>query len=220
MNQLERITSFQKFQNTLASLELVPDYARYKPKINLEILTSRRLDTMLLLTYLIFAACLAGSIAVHKLIASVTETDTSPRSYSLQNITNIQNRLIYMTNFTVIQPKLVLLFEMKVTQNDFTSLLGWDYGSQPNVCSTVSLKYFSYLWACFNSNGVCKKYISDTTFEQSSKKWLLVQSNPPQTFTTDMCTLKAQKTVSLEIIPLLYHVQVSTMFIFYAIKFK
>ena len=184
-------------QPNLSYLDLVPDYAKYKPKINLEILTSRKADTMLLLTYFMFAACLAGSVLINIFITTPYEKSKTPTL--VRPSWNVS--AIYTTNFTFVNPPKVLTFEMYVKQTNFSSLLGWNYGSQSNICSPVSFTYESKSWACFNKDGCTK-------LPGQYNSWILQGSIPAQVVNTDMCSLKADKLLTVPIVSKTFHAQV------------
>ena len=204
MNQPDRPV----LQSKLSQLNVVPKYAKYKPKINLEILTAKKAETMLILTYFMFFACLAGVILNNIFGARTEEISNTPPLYTNYNSSS-QKLFVYKTNFTFNNPSDVLVYHMTATQTNFTSLIGWEYGSQANVCSSVVIVYLSEIFACFDSNGCTNFASTASTSTTQSNEWQLVLGNNPLKFVTDMCTLRSSNKFTLDIIPAKYHIQVS-----------
>ena len=107
----------------------------------------------------------------------------------------------------------IATFQMQVTQTNFSSLIGWDEGSNPNVCSPVSLKYHTESWSCFSNNG-CTNYSSAKFSGESTNEYYQVGKSDIVTVTTNMCELRISSDgYSLDIIPEVFHIQVSNKYV-------
>ena len=204
MEELERTTVL----SMTSQLNLIPHYSKYRPKINLEILTSRNATTMLILTYFMLFACLAGSISVALLVnQSVTKQSYPQMCYNCNNVS-----LPYMEVFNFRNPTLdIATFQMQVTQTNFSSLIGWKEGSNPSVCSPVSLTYNTKSWTCFSNNG-CTNFTSARHSGENSNEYFLIANSNTMNLITDMCILKSSGSFTLDIIPEVFHIQVCFRF--------
>ena len=196
-------------RSTLSQLDFVPKYAKYNPKINLEILTARKADIMLVLTYLMFFACLAGVITISLYVTSYNEIYRYP-SLALNSSS------FYSINFTITGPPNILFFQLQVSQTNFTSLVGWKHGSQAGICASVELSYASDIFACFDSIG-CTEFASSGSASSAtnSNVWQLALRNDLAKVDTDMCALQSSNDFTLTIVPALYHVQVRMFYYSY-----
>ena len=210
MSDLERPT----ISSLTSKLNLIPNYSKYKPKINLEILTSRNATTMLVLTYFMLFACLAGSISISLFVHQNVTRYAYPEMCS--NCSNTS--LPYSTSFNFINPiSNIVTFQMQVTQTNFSSLIGWTEDSKPNVCSAVSLKYNTKSWACFNNNG-CLNFTSEQYSGENTNEYFLIGNSDVQTIITNMCALRTSSDgFTLDVIPEVFHIQVSMRFLFFFI---
>ena len=189
-------------QSTLS--RFVPKYAKYKPRINLEILTARKADSMLVLTYFMFFACLAGIILMAIFLTNDSlETVLNPTCCSASP---------YTTNFTLNDPTDSFAFMMTAVQTNFTTLKNWKLGSQPGICFPVEVSFSSNIWDCLDSNG-CNQFPSDvsSTASAASNVWQNVQFYS-SVATTNMCALQSSNYFTITVIPQLYHVQVSNQY--------
>ena len=183
--------------STMSHLNLVPKYAKYKPRINLEILSARKASIMLVLTYFMFVASVVVVVLVSVLLDNIHENFLYPSCCS---------SLSYTTNFTVTYLPVSFTYLMLVKQTNFTSLIGFEFGSQPDVCSPVDVLYTSNVWVCFDKNGCTGSQLFN---DASSNIWQHLQfySNVE---TTNMCALRSSNEFTITIIPKIIHVTVST----------
>ena len=202
MNDMERPSVLH---SAIKNLNVIPNYSKYKPKINLEILTSRKADTMLVVTYFMFFACLSGSLLVYFLVYEHKVTYYHPNV--CLNCTNISLPYTVSMSFTD-PPSSLLTLQLETTQSNYTSLIGWNEGSQSNICSPVSFDYEVSSWACFNNNG-CTNFTEDKYTGDNTNQYFFVGHSGTQSVTTDMCQIKtASNGYSLIIMPTFYHFQV------------
>ena len=206
-------------RSIVSTLEVVPSHSKYKPKIHLETLTGRTADIMLMLTYFMFFAC----VAINIIFRSVGYINYNEIKTGLcQNCSNSSQT--YTLNITDVSKQDILSFKIQVTQNNFTSLVGWTQGSHLKVCSPVTLQYDAKVWICLNSNG-CHSFSSIsaiTTSQISSSSWVLFDVEQGKTLTTNMCRLRLERSITVNLISSSFNIHVSVtchnLFLLYNIK--
>ena len=119
--QIKMTDATQNFRNlqlsmSLSASNLVPSYAQYKPRINLETLSARIANNMLLLTYLVFTLCVIFS-SIYRQTGTISDNYTNPNT--CRNCTNSSS--IYTESIYEKSLNGVLNFKFQVKQSNFTN---------------------------------------------------------------------------------------------------
>ena len=185
---------------------IVPVYSKYKPKINLEVLSAKSAKYMLLFNFVAFILCFATDF--YGLVSGFRMKNiTPPPSKLCTSCSNISEPYTATTVFYDV-PDLITM-GANVLQTNFTSLRGWDIGSQPDVCTPVSLNYDVELWACSQSYGCGESFSTPNSNQYIPDTWLYVYSKENNILTTDMCKLKFEGFIHLTLFPVCYQYQVN-----------
>ena len=196
MDSSELVPTLQP--SSLSQISLVPKYAKYKPRISLEILSARNASIVLVLTYFMFFASVTIIIFVSILLDYYHETLSYPSCCS---------SVSYTINFTETFTADSFTYTMMVTQSNFTSLKGWKVGSQSGICSPVEVFYTSNIWVCFNNNGCVGHQVSNE-ISSDTMSWQHLQSYEDVAI-TNMCILRESSGFTITVIPKIIHVTVS-----------
>ena len=187
----------------------VPKYSKYQPKINLEILTAKSANRMLIVTYVAFIVCLVvyliylnSQFRKYSQITNPSRCSKCGSSYSYYNFYKNQDS--------------TFAFKLDVTQSNFTTLIGWDEGSQPGVCTPVSLVYDLFLWACYDSQGNC--VFPMKADRNNPDYWHYVYTERKININTNMCSLKASDSFTTSLIPPSYQNDVCTYSLIYSLN--
>lgn len=166
---------------------VAPSYSNFQPKINLEVLSAKSANRMILLTYFVFIICLfldlftvLESLQIKSNLLSpgvcTICNNTSTDSYTYRNYFYNQNN--------------VVTFQVEVSQSNFTNLVDWTVGSQPHICSPVSLSYDLDIWSCYNANG-CTSFDQPNSNINNENSWHISKQVVNAVISTDMCTLSS-----------------------------
>lgn len=183
-----------------ADLEIVPNYAKYKPQIYLEILTARNLNTIIFINLFIIAAFMLVSIEFGQNFTKLRNVYLYPEPCPQCN-----SSTAYTSSQEFQNSEFIANLKIDITQNNFTTLVGWSEGSKPGVCQPVSLTVTTTLYACFDSSG-CST-INDES-DISTNEWNSVYTTEPQNIATNMCRLKRLGKFTYNVLPSLLNTRV------------
>ena len=191
--------------------ETLPSYSKYKPKINLEVLSANAAKYMFLFNAVAFAVCFLFDLAA--LIEGFSQNNYIIPSSLCSNSGNISNS--YFSNYSWHKVRDVITYSGNVIQTNFTGLVGWETGSQPGVCTPITLYFDVELWACNLNDGCGDSFSVKDSNIFYRDKWLYVYSKQGIRVTTDMCHLNVSKRFSFPIIPNFYQYQVIQYYIYF-----
>ena len=184
--------------------DVLPSYSKYKPKINLEVLSAKAAKYMLLINAISFAVCFLFDVTT--LLEGFDQNDNIVPSSLCSNSGNLSNS--FYSNYTWYKVHNVMTYRTNIIQTNFSGLVGWEAGSQPGVCTSVTLNFDVELWSCNLNNGCGESFSVKDSNVYYSDKWLYVYSEQGVRITTDMCQLNVSGKFSFPLIPNFYQYQV------------
>lgn len=164
-----------------------PSYSKFQPKINLEVLSAKSANKMILLTYLVFVICLFLDIFSMVQILSIS-TKIVPSNSCTTCDTKSTDPYTYSHYFY--NQINVVTYDIQISQSNFTGLVDWTTGSQPHICSEVSLNYDLSIWACYLQNG-CTSFDQPNSNANNENSWHISKQIVNAFIKTDMCELKS-----------------------------
>lgn len=196
-------------------------YDEVKPRVLLEILSSKSATVLMSLIYVVFICCfIADCDSVYKFSQIVTQ-----KRINNPTVVNVEpsNNLVYFWNetipFKLLGVNNVISMTLNVAQNNISLIRNWTsptFASQ-SACPTISTGYEVNIWACYSSDGCGPlpsvqilsngaQYstrfgnVNDDLFESGSKgnTWQAYSSSF-EYFRTNYCVLETEQTLSVQL---------------------